>query len=133
MKKIINSVFIGFGFLFIGFGVVGIILPLLPATPFLILATLCFAKGSRKFHNWFLSTSLYQKYVEPAVNKKEMGRSAKKKTLGILCVIFIVSFLLVPIWHAKVAILVVALFHIYYFTFKIKTTSENSGELVADE
>lgn len=133
MKKIVNAVFIGLGFFFIGLGALGIALPLLPATPFLILAAICFAKGSEKFHNWFLSTALYQKYVEPAVNKKEMEKAVKRKTMGILCLIFTVSFLAVPIWHAKAAILLVALFHIYYFTFKIKTASEKTQELAIEE
>jgi uncharacterized membrane protein YbaN (DUF454 family) len=121
MKKIINGIFIGLGFLFIGLGMLGVALPLLPATPFLILAAVCFAKGSKKFHSWFLSTSLYQKYVEPALTRKEMEKAAKRKTLVILCVIFTIGFWVVPVWHAKVVILLVAIFHIYYFAFKIKT------------
>lgn len=133
MKKIVNVVFIGLGFFFIALGAVGIALPLLPATPFLILAAVCFARGSEKFHKWFISTVLYQKYVEPAVNKKEMEKAVKRKTLGTLCLIFTISFLVVPIWHAKAAILLVALFHIYYFTFKIKTASEKRQELAVDE
>lgn len=133
MKKIISVIFIGLGFLFIGIGILGIILPVLPATPFLVLAAICFAKGSERFHKWFLSTTLYQKYVEPAVNKKEMEKAAKRKTLGVLCLIFTVSFLVVPIWHAKVLILLVALFHVYYFTFKIKTVKDENGEIVLNE
>ena len=133
MKKIINSMFIALGFLLIGLGAFGIALPVLPATPFLILAAVCFAKGSKRFHTWFLSTALYQKYVEPAVNKKEMEKGVKRKTILTLCLIFTVSFLLVPVWHARTAILLVALFHIYYFTFKIRTTSLSGREPAADE
>ena len=131
MKKIINGIFIALGFLFVGLGVVGIILPLLPATPFLILAAVCFARGSEKFHRWFLGTAMYQTYVEPAVNKKE--RAAKKKALGTLCLIFTISFLIVPVWQAKAVILAVALFHIYYFTFKIKTAKGENREIAANE
>ncbi|PWJ47773.1 YbaN family protein [Faecalicatena contorta] len=129
MKKFVNGIFIGLGFLFIGLGMVGVALPLLPSTPFLILAAICFAKGSKKFHSWFLSTSLYQKYVEPALSRKEMEKTVKRKTLIILCVIFIISFWAVPVWHAKVVILLVAMFHIYYFVFKIKTAKAENKEM----
>ena len=121
MKKIINGIFVGLGFLFVGLGALGIALPLLPATPFLILATICFAKGSEKFHKWFIKTKLYLKYVKPAVKNKEMDKKAKIKILITLAIIFTVSFMWVPIWHARVAIALVAVFHFYYFIFKIKT------------
>lgn len=133
MKKFINAIYVGVGFLLIGIGVLGVILPVLPATPFLVGAAICFAKGSIRFHKWFLETTLYLKYVEPAVTKKEMEKSVKRKTLLILCVIFTISFLLVPIWHAKAAILIVALFHIYYFAFKIKTVKTPPEEIVCNE
>lgn len=132
MKKIVNIVLIGLGFFFTGLGAVGIILPLLPSTPFFILAVLCFAKGSTRFHDWFMGTRLYKKYVEPAVTKKEMGKAPKRKALGMLCLIFTVSFVLVPFWHARLAIAVVAAFHIYYFIFKIKTVPEKNSESVME-
>ncbi len=121
MKKIINGICIGLGFLCIGLGVIGIVLPVLPATPFLILAAVLFAKGSEKFHQWFIKTALYEKYVVPAMGKKAMDKNSKIKTMIILFIIFSVSFILVPLWYVKVIIFFVAMFHFYYFGFKVRT------------
>lgn len=121
MKNIINTICIGFGFLFFGIGAVGVVLPILPTTPFLILSGVFFAKGSNKLHEWFLSTNLYKKYMEDFIKTKEMTKAAKIKVLCMLTVLFGIGFMISPIWHAKALIIVVAAFHYYYFIFKIKT------------
>lgn len=133
MKKIINGICIGLGFLCVGLGAVGIALPVLPATPFLILAAILFAKGSQRFHQWFIQTGLYKKYVIPAMGKKAMDRTSKIKAMITLFIIFSISFILVPIWYVKVIIFLVAMFHFYYFGFKIKTAAAVEKEVAGSE
>ncbi len=55
LSKSIQSLYIAAGFLFILIGAIGIFLPLLPTTPFLLLAAFCLSRGSEKFHNWLLN------------------------------------------------------------------------------
>jgi uncharacterized membrane protein YbaN (DUF454 family) len=47
------------GFLFLGAGILGIFLPLLPATPFVLLAAACFARSSEKWHQWMLANGTF--------------------------------------------------------------------------
>lgn len=134
MKKIVNGVCVVLAFFFLGIGAVGVVLPVLPTTPFLLLAAFLFAKGSTRFHRWFIATNLYQKYIEQAVKNKCMGKTEKKKMMFTLGIIFTVGFFVCPIWHAKILILAVAVGHFYYFLFKIKTAeSKEAAERMKEE
>lgn len=130
VKKIINGICVALAFVFLGMGAVGIVLPILPTTPFLLLAALLFAKGSDKFHKWFVGTNIYKTYMEQAVTKKVMAKTAKKKVLMTLGIIFVIGFAVSPVWYAKVLILIVAAIHFYYFLFRIKTEERTETEEV---
>ena len=121
MRKMINSLFVALGFVSIGLGVLGIILPILPTTPFFLLGAALFAKGSVRFHKWFVATKLYNKYITKAVHSKQMTRKEKFSCLSVMCGLMLISLMFAPIWHAKVAILAVVIGHVYYFMFRVKT------------
>ena len=121
MKKVLNGVCVILGFLFLGIGMVGIVLPILPTTPFLLLSALLFAKGSKKFHKWFVETKIYKKYIESAFKNKEMTIKSKIKVLITISLLLTCGFVLSPIWYAKAFIILVAIGHYYYFLFRIKS------------
>lgn len=68
-KKII---YIAFGILGLGVGALGVVLPLLPAFPFLMLAAFCFGKSSKKLDRWFKGTKLYKNNLETYVKGQGM-------------------------------------------------------------
>lgn len=121
MKKIIRAIYLVLAFLFLGIGIAGIVLPILPTTPFLLLTAALFAKSSERFHKWFVSTKLYDKYIDQALNRKAMTKETKRKAMATLGIIFLAGFLFSPVWYAKAIIVVIAAGHLYYFLAKIKT------------
>lgn len=54
-----KTAYLSFGFLFLGLAILGVILPVVPATPFLLLAAWFFARSSEKWHQWLLGSELF--------------------------------------------------------------------------
>lgn len=68
------------GFAAIGLGAVGVVLPVLPTTPFLLLASFCLAKGSEKFHTWFTGTKLYKNHLDDFVQNRSIPQRSLSPT-----------------------------------------------------
>ncbi|HKZ02770.1 MAG TPA: YbaN family protein [Pyrinomonadaceae bacterium] len=72
------------GTIFLFFAVLGIILPLLPATPFLLLSSACYVRGSRTLHNWLMNQKYLGPYITNIKTKRGMPLKAKLITITIL-------------------------------------------------
>lgn len=72
----VRSLLIGAGTLCVLLGVIGIFLPLLPTTPFMLLAAACFARSSRRFHDWLLTNRTFG----PLIREWEQHRSIPRRT-----------------------------------------------------
>lgn len=127
MKRVINGICVLLAFVFVGVGIIGIFLPILPSTPFFVAAMVLFAKGSRRFHQWFLSTGLYKKYVHDLAVKKSMTGKAKLQVMVTVSLVFAVGIIFSPVF-AKVIMLIVWLLHVLYFVFVVKTRPETLPE-----
>ncbi len=97
------------GFFFVGIGVIGIFLPLLPTTPFFLLAAVCFARSSERFHKWLLNHRLFGKYVKGYQGKEKIPAKIKIFTIFLLWVTIILSgFILLRELYIKVILFIVA-------------------------
>lgn len=120
MKKMINGICVALAFVCVGLGVLGIVLPILPTTPLFLVAACLFAKGSKRFHNWFLNSKLYKNYIESAVRNGTMEKCAKRRMMITLAIVFGMGIFFSPM-IAKMIIFVVAVIHFYVLIFRIKT------------
>jgi uncharacterized membrane protein YbaN (DUF454 family) len=88
------------GTFFVGLGVLGIFLPLLPTTPFLLLAAACYARSSKRFYNWLLNNKWFGNYIKNYREKKGVPLKVKLLSISLLWItilfsaVFVVDILL---------------------------------------
>ena len=128
MSKIKKYLYVAVGLISFVLGAVGVIIPILPTTPFLLLASFCFVRGSEKFDRWFKSTKIYQKHLESFVNERAM--TMKQKVTILLFADFMLAFpiILVDNLHMRLFLIGLVCFKFYYFIFRIKTIKPEGTE-----
>lgn len=96
--------FAGLGVAFLALGVAGIFLPLLPTTPFLLLAAASFSRASRRLHRWLLNHAVFGPIVLEWREHRAMPYRAKQTALLLLAVSMSASILfLLADWRAQLA------------------------------
>lgn len=105
-------------------GAIGVVLPLLPAFPFLLLATVCYAKSSKKLHTWFINTKLYKNNLDSYVKGKGMSWSTKFRIIIMVTILMSIGFVMMitqKIYYGCFLLSVIWIFHLVYFIFRVKT------------
>ncbi|NBI05494.1 YbaN family protein [Senegalia massiliensis] len=124
MKKIILIII---GSLSLMFGTIGIILPVLPTTPFLLLSLACFVKSSDRLYEFILNNKYLAPYVADYMSGKGIPKKAKKKAILLiwLTIGFSVIFVLDKLIFRIMLFTIASIVSIYIWTRKTAGADKN--------
>lgn len=111
--KLKRGFFIVAGSVFLGLGVIGILIPILPTTPFLLLSAACYYKGSERLHRWMLNNRWFGSYIR---NYRE-GRGIPLRTKA-----FIIALLWITITYSAVCVVSILVAQIALFIAAVAVT-----------
>ncbi len=123
-EKEMRPIYFVIGFVSMILGAVGIVLPVLPTTPLWLLSAWCFAKSSKRFHNWFVSTKLYKKHLDSFVEHRSMTKKTKIYLLSFASTMLLIAMYFMDNLWLRLFLFSLMLFKYYYFIFRIKTIRE---------
>lgn len=76
-SPMVRWTFVTLGWIFFILGIIGILLPVMPTAPFILLAAGCWARSSRRFHFWLINHKYFGKYVRDWEENHAVPRYAK--------------------------------------------------------
>jgi uncharacterized protein len=116
------------GMICVGLGAIGVIVPGLPTTPFLLLAAYCFARSSEHFHGWLLNHRWLGSYVRNFEEGRGMTRRAKGITLLLTWISFGVTIVFfVPVLWGQVGMVLMAT-TLSIYLLRLPTPPEEADE-----
>lgn len=127
MNKIKKYLYVLLGLLSVVIGSIGVILPVVPTTPFLLLASFCFIRGSEKFDRWFKSTKIYKNHVESFIKEKAMTMKQKITILSLVSIMLSIPIILINNLHMRIFLIALICIKFYYFIFKIQTIKHDGA------
>ena len=97
------------GSLFLALGMVGIVIPVLPTTPFLLLAAVCYGHSSERSYRWLVTNRVFGRYLDDYLRGRGMPWRAKVFALVLLWgTITLSAVLFVSQWWLRILLFVVA-------------------------
>ena len=124
-NPIIKVLWIIAGSIFVVLGGLGVLLPGLPTTPFLILAAACYIRSSQRLYDWLIANETFGPYLKDYREGKGIPRRAKKIALSMMTIFvgYAVLFALDD-FIVRIVVLVLGMIGFYYVAFRVPTAKE---------
>lgn len=107
--KMVRTILIIAGTFFVGLGTLGIFLPLLPTTPFLLLAAACYARSSKKFYHWLLNNKIFGDYIKNYLEGRVIPPGVKILTIAVLWVTITISIIMISSCLIRIILVLIAI------------------------
>jgi len=117
--------FIVAGFISIAMGLLGIVLPVLPTTPFMLLGAYCFARGSEKWHHWLLNHRVFGEYITAFRERRGLTLKQKRRIALTVTLMMAISAL-----HGLGPIMTVVIALIWVMTLIVLFVSPTASESI---
>ena len=106
MPGLLRALLLTGGTISVGLAIVGAVMPLIPATPFLLLAAYCYARSSERAHRWLTT----HRYMGPYIRNFHQGRSHSGRQIAVMLGALWVSTLvtavfILDVWWMRVIFL----------------------------
>ena len=113
-------------------GTAGLFIPLLPTTPFLLLALFCFARSSPRLHHWLMNHRIFGPHLTNYLMHRAVLLSIKVLSIAFLWCSLIVSMILVGNLYARAALLVVGI-AVSVHLLSLRVIAKDTRNVPADE
>ncbi|MFX1337875.1 MAG: YbaN family protein [Promethearchaeota archaeon] len=108
--KIVKALYFIGGTISLILGIIGIVIPILPTTPFLLLAAACYARSSEKFYNWLLNNRILGSYIRNYIEGRGMPIKVKIFTISMLWFTILLSaFLFIQLLWVRIVLFIIAI------------------------
>ena len=124
VSRFLRFLLITIGLASTGLGIIGIFVPLLPTTPFLLLAAACFARSSERFHSWLVNHNHLGPMIRAYLDGSGIPLRAKYTAITLVWLTLPPSALLLvpPVW-AKTLLVLLAI-SITWYLLRLPTLQE---------
>ncbi|MBI5805749.1 GNAT family N-acetyltransferase [candidate division TA06 bacterium] len=116
------------GLVSLGLGVIGIFLPLLPTTPFLLLSAFCFLRSSQRLHGWLVNHRVFGAFIHDYLKYRAVPLKTKILALVLLWGTISLSIILLPNLTVRIFLAAVALgISLHILSLKTRRPGEEGG------